>query len=304
MRVVISGARGLIGQALVEYYAKKGDTVYALSSSRGRSYENPSVHYFQTSASKESLISTIGSFPDLFFHCAWKGVTPDERVSFDVQSQNVQLSLDLAQLACLLQAKRFIFLGSVSENLFVPGGEKTNAYPYPTNAYSACKAAVRILLKTFFESKKIEFLSCLISSVYSEKRIDNNLINYVITSLLNDRVPKVTTLKQVWNFISLDDVVYALDSLATKGKAGECYEIGGTENLPLFEFVNIVRNIINKDARIGLGEIKQPFAELPDGSVSLQKITRDTGFLPRTEFSSEIRKVIARVREINENEGK
>ena len=80
--------------------------------------------------------------------------------------------------------------------------------------------------------------------------------------------------------------------MADKGKDGAIYVLGSGQTRKLKDFMFDIRDAVNKDIPLGLGEI--PY--LPDQAMHLEadiaNLKQDTGWQPKTDFTVGIRALL------------
>lgn len=300
--IVITGADGFIGSHLVKAFAAQGDAVTALimenSPIRHRIEGIQNVTIVEGDlADWEALADKLPREPMAFFHLAWAGVSPEGRNSVAVQAPNIGLCLNAARLAHRVGAQRFILPGSTTEYPYCDLINE-NAMPCPLNAYGAAKVSARYLCKALCEELGLPYIYMVITGVYSADRVDNNVIYYTIASLLDGQRPSFTKLEQLWDYVHIDDVMLAMTLIAEKGKAGAFYVIGHGDNQPLANYIYAIRDAIDPNAPLGVGDVPYKDGRMPASCVDLTSLREDTGFVPRIPFEQGILGVIEKVREI------
>ena len=136
MRVVITGATGAIGHALIAECIKQNIEVLAichrgskragmladevgrmLQSKRiGLDCELPDRLIKIRYLNLDEYATGLPSMPyDIFFHMAWSGTTGASRNDEALQQQNAAYSLDAVRLAKMLGCHTFVFAGSQAE---------------------------------------------------------------------------------------------------------------------------------------------------------------------------------------------
>lgn len=306
--VVITGADGFIGHHLVQYMVAQGYTVYAVvieeSPTRDRLDGMEHVHVVLGGGEDYSkLDDRLPKDPVAFVHLAWAGVSPKERNSTAVQMSNIELCLNAARLAARIGAERFVLPGSTTEYTDCGAVINERACPSPQNAYGAAKVASRYLCGALCEELKLPYVYVVITGIYAADRTDNNVIFYTISSLLKGEKPSFTALEQLWDYVHIDDVIRALFLIATKGKDKAFYTIGHGDNWPLYNYIHQIRDIINPDLPLGIGEVPYKDGRRPSSCVDLVALREDTGFEPQIPFDEGIREVIRRVAEQMDTQG-
>jgi UDP-glucose 4,6-dehydratase len=120
----------------------------------------------------------------------------------------------------------------------------------PTNPYAATKAAAEFLVRSFYHSFKLPVIITRGNNVYGPRQYPEKLIPRFITKLLNEeKCPIHGEGKTRRNFIYVDDVSKAVDSILNKGEINEIYNIGSDDEYSVKEVLEkLVKNMdINKN---------------------------------------------------------
>lgn len=300
--VVISGGDGFIGSHLTRYLVECGYKVYALvmkgSPLVSRIADIDSVTIIEGDLDHyEEFFDELPRKPRAFLHFAWAGVSPEERKSVEKQRINLNISLSAVEMASKIGAEKFIFPGSTMEYSLSNHIINDEAAPSPQNAYGAVKISTRYLCSMKCKELGLNFVYAVISSIYSEDRIDNNVVYYTISTLLKREKPKLTKLEQLWDYVHIDDVMLGLRLIIEKGKDKRFYCIGHGDNWPLSNYILKIRDIIDPTLPLGIGEVPYEGNRLPMSCVDLSSIIDDTGFTPQIDFEQGIRRVIEKVKD-------
>lgn len=301
--VVITGADGFIGSHLVKRFVSQGFAVTAIvminSPIRHRIEGIENVNIVEGDLAQwEKLADSMPQFPDAFFHLAWAGVSPEGRNSLSIQFPNIELSLNAVRLASKICAQRFILPGSTTEYTDCGRSINESACPSPQNAYGAAKISARYLCGSLCEELGLPYIYVVVTGIYSADRVDNNVIYYAISNLLEGKRPAFTKLEQMWDYVHIDDVLTAMVLIAQKGKANAFYVIGHGDNWPLANYIYQIRDAIDPNLPLGIGEIPYKNNKMPSSCVDLATLHEDTGFVPQIPFSKGILEVIEKVKEM------
>lgn len=289
-KVLIVGANGFLGSRLSIALANKGYRVVALVDKRFpydklRNIQNITIIEFILEelelVSEKSLLSGI----DTLYHFAWAGVNALTRNESEIQVQNVMFGLKVLEFANRLKIKRVIIPGSAAEVSCGKGIITGNEIPAPSDMYSSAKVATRYICQTYARLHNIDLMWTLITSIYGPGRNDNNLITYIIQTLLKGEKPSTTGLEQKWDYLYIDDLLRALILLGEKGIGGKVYPIGSGEQKQMREYVEIIRKLIDPSLPIGIGEIPYKNPDQIDNQIcDISELYQDTGFKAQYDF--------------------
>lgn len=307
-KIVISGADGFIGSNLIKYLSKQHVLIWAIvqpeSKTKNRIQGLENVKIVETNL--DALCEKRKCFPDkadIFYHFAWQGVDVLERDNMELQLINIELCLQCMKFADVLHVDRFVLPGSTSEYLYYGKPIDENAMPTtPQNAYGSVKAALRYIAQEYAKKCGFDFIYPVITGIYAPDRRDNNVIFYTIDQLLRGKSPNLTKLEQKWDYIAIEDAIYALVLVGEKGKGNTLYAIGHGDNQPLYKYIEIIHSCINPSIKLGIGKVPYDKEILPSSCIDLTAINRDTGYIPQVDFEVGIKKVIDAIK--MEYEGK
>jgi len=115
---------------------------------------------------------------------------------------------------------------------------------------------------------------------------------YVIDKLLKKEKPVLTKCEQMWDYLNCHDAARALYLLGGHGINREIYNIGGGAARPLREYVEILRDQIDKGLPLGIGEREYAPEQIMYLCADISTLARDTGFYPRISFENGILETI------------
>lgn len=299
-KVIVTGANGFLGSRLCAYLFRNGAEVYSLvQEGCDTAHVKGNIIPFNLNDPAEAR-AYLPADSDALYHFAWAGVSTTYKNDFDMQSANIAASLQCLRLAQDVGAKKIIFPGSVSEYAYVDGPVNENSAPSPADMYSACKVSVHMVCDVYSRQNRLPFIWALLPSIYGPGREDNNMITYAIKELLQGGKPSFTKLEQQWDYLYIDDAVKALALVGEKGREGRAYTLGSGEAMPLSAYVYAIRDAINPELSLGIGEIPYKTQQIDNSVVDISLLRKDTGFVPDYTFEEGIGKTIDYFRERQE----
>lgn len=313
MRVVITGATGAIGHALIAECIKQNIEVLAichrgsqragmlvdevgrmLQSKRiGLDCELPDRLIKIEYLNLDEYATGLPSGPyDIFFHMAWSGTTGTSRNDEALQQQNAAYSLDAVRLAKKLGCHTFVFAGSQAEYGRVEGKLTADTPTYPENEYGKYKLQAGETTRALCESLSIKHIWARILSVYGPYDSKTSMIMSAISKLRNGEIAEFTKGEQQWDYLYSADAANALLLAAMKGKHGRIYPIGSGRVRALSEYIQILKNQIDTHAQIELGAVPYAPKQVMYLCADISQLKQDTGFEPKTEFEDGIREIL------------
>lgn len=152
--------------------------------------------------------------------------------SFQFTQNNIMGTHTLCEAAKVAKVKRFIHVST--DEVY---GEQTKEQEAmqeeqvlePTNPYAATKAGAEFLVKSYHRSFGLPTIITRGNNVYGPHQYPEKLVPKFINQLMRGR--KVTlhgTGENTRNFLYVEDVARAFETILFKGKVGLIYNIGGT----------------------------------------------------------------------------
>ncbi len=300
-RAVITGPTGAIGIALINELVANNIEVYAVcrpgSKRIARIPEDEKVTIIECSLSDiEKLPLLIERKTDVFYHFAWDGTFGESRNDMELQNNNVKYTLQAVRVAKELGCTKFVGAGSQAEYGRVEGVLRPDTPAFPENGYGIAKLCAGQMTRILCGQLGIEHVWTRILSIYGPYDGENTMIMSTISKLLNGGKPALTKGEQMWDYLYSGDVAKAFRLIGEKGKDGETYCLGSGKARPLKEYVEILRDSIDSTLPLGIGERPYGDKQVMYLCADIENLTRDTGFVPDTDFVEGIIKTIEFVR--------
>lgn len=272
-KIIISGATGAIGIALIQYALEQKMEILAMchrgskriaSLPKDRNLQvlelNANEYAYFTSEKKK--MAALGKY-DCFFHLAWQGTTGNERNDVYLQMCNIKSTLDAVELAAGLGCRCFVGAGSQAEYGRVEGMLSSVTPTFPENGYGIAKLCAGQMSRIRCEQLKIKHVWTRILSVYGPGDGENSLIMSAINGFLHQKHINFTSGMQKWDYLYSKDAARILMGLSEWGEDGKIYCVGSGKIQEIKEYIHQIYVIINgkdaSDAQLGIGNI--PYAD-------------------------------------------
>lgn len=292
--VVLTGGTGFIGSWLVkELVEQKKKCILLVRNIKDVKIE--STEYVTAIAYQSNEYEALKEQKeniDMFYHLAWGGVSTEEKNNTQLQLNNIAFSLNMLEYAKEIGANKFIGIGTVAEYSFCENIMDVNAKQTPNDMYGAAKTATHYMLETKARLLNMPFVWTVVPSTFGEGRNDSNIITYTIISLLKGDKPSFGSLEQMWDFLYVKEVARALFCIGYKGSISKTYAIGSGKFKPLKDYIIQIRDIIDPQLPLGIGELPTMSEKVFSSCVSIYDLTKDTGFEPEITFEEGIKKTI------------
>lgn len=290
--VIVTGANGFIGKTLVKALLEKGYYVVALD-----------VRFDDVLANDERIIcvnvmdrevaALVEEIPhqeyECFFHLAWVGTSGPARADYNVQLNNVKLACDYIKLCSEIGCKRIVYASSINEMETYEYLQSDDIEPTGGYIYGTGKLAAHLMGETVAKLNGIEFIPVIITNIYGAGEKSARMIYTAINKLVHKEHCSFTEGYQTYDFIYITDAINSIIAVAEKGKAFNRYYIGSGAPKPLREFLLQMRDIVDPEAEIGLGDIPFKGVNISYDQFDLKKVERDTGYRNEISFAEGIR---------------
>ncbi|MGB4985171.1 MAG: NAD(P)-dependent oxidoreductase [Erysipelotrichaceae bacterium] len=288
---MVTGASGFIGKMLIEELLKRDYRVIALDIKFDDFFLNNEFIVCINVMGKEieDLLNEIPKFNfDFFFHLAWAGTSGIDRSNYEVQLNNVKNTCKYIELCRDLGCKRVIYASSINEMETYEYLQSDDINPVGGYIYGTGKLAAHLMGETVAKINGVEFIPVIITNIYGVGEKSARMIYTSISKLLKKEHCSFTEGNQIYDFVYITDAINSIVAVAEKGKPFNRYYIGSGNPKPLKEFLNEMKNTVDKSAILGLGDIPFNGADISYNQFQLDKVYKDTGYCNQVDFSTGI----------------
>ena len=281
-RIFISGANGMLGQRVVNFYSQKVNIELLACSLEEKSITN-NVEYFSCDiTNREKTKSAVYDFcPDYILNlAAYTNVDLSEVEREKAWKANVKAVEYLVEAARNIDAhiihisSDYIFDGK-------NGPYNEDAVPNPVGYYGRTKLASENVLKMNGVINTILRTNVLYGVAINH---NSDFVNWLVNALRKNESVRIVT-DQINNPTFTDDMVQAISKVIEFRKTG-IYNIGGKEFISRYEFTHIISDFFNLDKSlitpIKTEELNQKARRpLKSGLLTL-KAESELGYKPHT----------------------
>lgn len=301
---VVTGATGMLGLALMRKLSDEGYYIYAVARPGSERILNipkqSNIKIIECDLKDiRSLSNIITEECNLFFHFAWEGTYGRARNDMDMQIADIQAAADAAETAHNLGCKVFLGAGSQAEYGRCEKKLSPDLPARPENGYGIAKLCAGQMTRVICERYGIKHIWCRIISTYGPYDGMQTMVMSGIAKMLGGERPSYTAGEQIWDYLYCDDAANAFYLAAAKGKHGSVYCIGSGEARKMKDYIFAVRDAINPELEVGLGEIPYFENQVMYLCADISSLTNDTGFVPKYSFEDGIKKTVEWYRENN-----
>lgn len=302
-KVIVTGANGFIGTALCKKLSDEGINVIAIVRNKEenitkiKDIPRLKITYCDLSDFRNLSKYVEDRDIDALYHLAWIGSAGTLRGDSDVQIRNIQYTCDTVKACLDMNCKRFIFASSIME-YEIQATMVTDTMPSINTLYSSAKVAADYMARTLSGSYGIDYIRAVISNIYGPGETSPRLVNTSLRKMLNNEHCAFSTGNQLYDFVYITDAAKMFIEIGRYGIANRTYYIGSQEPRPLKEFLCEMRDQVDPDIEIGLGEIPFNGVSLSYKEFDINAVKKDTGYIPEVTFAQGIKKTLEWIKEM------
>ena len=327
MKILVTGGAGFIGSAVIRHIISNTDDSVAnvdkltyagnLESLVSVS-DNPRYAFEQVDICDESAVNVVFERhqPDAVMHLA-----AESHVDRSIDGPAAFMETNIIGTYTLLEAARqywntlddkaqrafrfhHISTDEVYGDLEGPEDLFTEATPYaPSSPYSASKASSDHLVRAWLRTYGFPALITNCSNNYGPYHFPEKLIPLMILNALDGKpLPVYGRGTQVRDWLYVEDHARALYKVATEGKVGETYNIGGHNEKQNIEVVHTLCDLLEElmpEKPKGISQYRDLITHVQDRpghdlryAIDAGKIQRELGWTPEETFETGIRKTV------------
>lgn len=298
----MTGATSMLGIALINECIKNGVEVLAVirphSINANRIPKSGLITTVECGLDKiNQLKNYTNRTYDIFYHFGWESTEKESRNNTFLQTVNINYTLEAVKAAKELGCEAFVGAGSQAEYGRVNSIISPNTFANPETPYGIAKYAAGKLSAVLCKELGIRHVWTRIFSIYGMYDNPNTMIMYCIRKLLNGERPILTKCEQMWDYLYCEDAARAFTFIGEKGRDEAVYCIGSGKANSLYDYVLMIKNAIDKDLTLGIGELEYAPIQVMHLCADIKQLTVETGFVPKVDFEQGIIKTINWYRE-------
>lgn len=288
-KVIVTGANGFVGSALVKELIKNDIEVIALDldGHNDNIPESDLVRFYPFDLTNVAELKgrLLERNIDTFYHFAWAGSAGSARADVALQLNNAKWTVDCLKFAKEIGCERFVNAGSIMELETFAAAFKAENRPGLGYIYGSGKLVAHTMCKSVAADIGIDLIWAMITNAYGIGERSPRLVNTTIQKCIKGESPQFTAGTQNYDFVYIDDVARAFRLIGQKGKAFCEYLIGSSQARPLKEFLLEMKAAIAPDIDFIFGDIPFTGVNQPLEEFDCSKTEADTGFKAEISFT-------------------
>jgi nucleoside-diphosphate-sugar epimerase len=304
-RVVVTGAAGFLGAAVVRRLVAEGHDVLLWTrptSDAWRLADLPRLPHLSldvagvlTDAGRATATAALAEFrPDALVHAAWEGVRGARREK-PAQVENVAQAVEVLQLAAASGARRFVGLGSQAE--YGPSADALSeeSAARPTSAYGAAK--LECGRRCLAEAARLGVSAAWVRvfSVYGPGQREGALVPDLARALREGRSLALGSGETPWDYLYEDDAADALARLACRDDLCGIFNLASGTAVPIGIVMHRVAALVDTQHVLTLGTRVRAPRDPEALRADVSRLREALGWRPTTTLDEGLARTVAAV---------
>ena len=304
MHILVCGGAGFIGSAFIRNYLNNNPDSKIINLdvlTIGSNLENlkdiennPNYKFIKDDIRNESVIDGLVKDADVVVNFA-----AESHVDRSIANPKPFLETNILGTYSILEAirkhdKQFIHVSTDEVYGDAQGRSSFNedSQINPSNPYAATKAAADHLVASYYRTYGINCITTRCTNNFGPFQFPEKLIpKTIIRSIKNLKVPLYGDGTQIRSWIYVDDHVQAIESLISKGKPGQVYNITAYEEITNKTIVEKILDILGKSHDM-IEYVNDRPGHDKRYSIDCSKIEDQIGWRPRYEFDDALKQTV------------
>lgn len=304
MNVLVCGGAGFIGSAFIKSYHQNNRdskitnldnlTIGSNLQNLKEIKDDPNYKFIKDDIRNESVIDNLVKDSDVTINFA-----AESHVDRSIANPKPFLETNIFGTYSILEAirkhdKQLIHVSTDEVYGDAQGKSSFNedSQINPSNPYAATKAAADNLVMSYYRTYGINCITTRCTNNFGPNQFPEKLIpKTIIRSIKNLKVPLYGDGTQIRSWIYVNDHVQAIESLISKGRPGQVYNITAYEEITNKSIVEKILDILEKPHDI-IEYVNDRPGHDKRYSIDCSKIENQTGWKPRYNFDDALKQTV------------
>ena len=304
MNVLVCGGAGFIGSEFIRNHLKNNSdskltnldilTIGSNLQNLKNIENNPNYSFIKENITNESIIDGIVKDVDVIVNFA-----AESHVDRSISNPKPFLETNIMGTYSILEAvrkydKKFIHVSTdeIYGDAYGQDSFDEESQINPSNPYAATKAAADNLVASYHRTYGINCIITRCTNNFGPFQFPEKLIpKTIIRSIKNLKVPLYGDGTQIRSWIFVNDHVNAIESLISKGKAGQVYNITAYEEITNKTIVEKILDILKKPHSM-IEYVGDRPGHDKRYSIDCTKIENQTGWRPQYNFDDALKQIV------------
>ena len=310
MKIIVTGGAGFIGSNFIFYMLKKypayrliclDKLTYAGNfSTLSAVMAEPAFRFVQADICDSEAVNKLFAEeqPDIVVNFA-----AESHVDRSISEPGIFLQTNIMGTATLLDAcrrygiRRFHQVSTDEVYGDLPLDRPDLAFSEasnlrPSSPYSSSKASADLLVLAYHRTYGLPVTISRCSNNYGPYQFPEKLIPLMLAKALADKpLPVYGDGKNVRDWLYVEDHCRAIDAIIHKGRAGEVYNVGGSNELPNIEIVKLICKQLGKPEAL-ITHVTDRLGHDRRYALATNKIANELGWRAEVPFAEGLRRTI------------
>ena len=304
MNLLVCGGAGFIGSAFIRNYLKNNPNskisnldILTIGSNLENLKDlenNPNYNFIKDNICNESVIDSLVKDTDVVVNFA-----AESHVDRSIANPKPFLQTNIFGTYSILEAirkhdKKFIHIST--DEIYGDAQGKSSFDEYsqinPSNPYAATKAAADNLVASYYRTYGINCITTRCTNNFGPYQFPEKLIpKTIIRSIKNLKVPLYGDGSQIRSWIYVYDHVHAIESLISKGRSGQVYNITAYEEITNRTIVEKILSLLGKSPDF-IEHVDDRPGHDKRYSIDCTKIQNEIGWSPTFTFDDALKQTV------------
>lgn len=298
---MISGINGFVGSAAARYFHSQGYHVVGLVKDTNMKTQWD-IHSYCSIVrgdilDKDLIQCMLSKYEvDYILHLAAQPIVRIcDNDPYSAYMTNVVGTLNILEAVRTLKKRPKKIIVMTSDKAYGPHEQlpyKEEAPLVVADSYCTSKACQDMIARSFAHTYNLPIVVVRAGNLYGPGDLNlSRLIPSSIIKLLNGTSPTLYSgvANYVREFIYVDNILTAYNTLLEKGIPGEAYNVGGTTPHKIIDVISLMRDKINPNIKIDI--VDREFFEIQEQYLDASKLL-DLGWAPEVELSEGLDRTI------------